>query len=128
MITKLFKCVLYLKILGSWVFFSCLSTSITRAGVPLNQIDSEPNLPGEIVESEFGLGFLSSDPIELSSIDGLDDPLERLRLRDSDTGSILDMIQLITQRYILRPQNLPAVKINFDSFSILTKRETLRAA
>ena len=67
---------------------------------------------------EFGLGFLSSDPIELSSIDGLDDPLERLRLRDSDTGSILDMIQLITQRYILRPQNLPAVKINFDSFSI----------
>ena len=128
MITKLFKCVLYLKILGSWVFFSCLSTSITFGqGVPLNQIDSEPNLPGEIAESEFGLGFLSSDPIELSSIDGLDDPLERLRLRDSDTGSILDMIQLITQRYILRPQNLPAVKINFDSFSILTKRETLRA-
>ena len=57
MITKVFKCVLYLKILGSWVF-SGASTSITFGqGVP-NQIDSEPNLPGEIAESEFGLGFL----------------------------------------------------------------------
>ena len=126
MITKLFKCVLYLKILGSCLFRACRH-QLLLARRSLNQIDSEPNLPGEITEPEFGLGFLSSDPIELSSIDGLDDPLERLRLRDSDTGSILDMIQLITQRYILRPQNLPAVKINFDSFSILTKRETLRA-
>ena len=73
MITKLFKCVLYLKILGIWVFFSCLSTSITFSlgRRSPNQIDSEPNLPREIAESEFGLGFLSSDPIELSSIDDL---------------------------------------------------------
>ena len=40
---------------------------------------------------------------------------------------ILDMIQLITNRYILRPQNLPAVKITFDSMAVLTKRETLLA-
>ena len=40
---------------------------------------------------------------------------------------ILDMIQLITGRYILRPQNLPQVKITFDSMTPLTKRETLMA-
>jgi general secretion pathway protein D len=60
-------------------------------------------------------------------VDGLDDELERLRLRDQDTTGILEMIQIITGRYILRPQNLPQVKINFDSFTVLTKRETLRA-
>ena len=60
-------------------------------------------------------------------IDGLNDPLERLRLRDQDTNMILDMIQVITGRFILRPQNLPVVKINFDSREVLTKRETLRA-
>ena len=53
--------------------------------------------------------------------------MERLLLRDHDTNMILDMIQMITGRYILRPQNLPAVKITFDSMSVLTKRETLRA-
>lgn len=74
----------------------------------------------------FSMGALS-DPEELSLIDGLDEPMERLRLRDQDTNMILDMIQVITGRYILRPQNLPAVKITFDSFNILTKRETLRA-
>jgi general secretion pathway protein D len=74
---------------------------------------------------EFGLGVLS-DPAELSLVDGLDDDLERLRLRDQDTTGILEMIQIITERYILRPQNLPQVKINFDSFTVLTKRQTLR--
>jgi len=58
-------------------------------------------------------------------VDGLEEPLERLRLRDQDTNMILDMIQVLTNKYILRPQNLPQVKVNFDSFSILTKRETL---
>ena len=38
---------------------------------------------------------------------------------------ILDMIQLITGRYILRPQNLPAVKITFDSMAVLTKKTLL---
>ena len=40
---------------------------------------------------------------------------------------VLDLIQSITKRYILRPQNLPQVKINFDSMSVLSKRETLLA-
>ena len=48
-------------------------------------------------------------------------------LRDQDTNLILDMIQTITGRYILRPQNLPQVKINFDSMNVLTRRETLLA-
>ena len=37
------------------------------------------------------------------------------------------MIQTITGRYILRPQNLPQVKITFDSMNVLTRRETLLA-
>ena len=40
---------------------------------------------------------------------------------------VLDAIQMFTGRYILRPQNLPQVKISFDSMSILTKRESLLA-
>ena len=68
-----------------------------------------------------------SDPNELSLIDGLDEAFEVLKLRDQDTNMILDMIQLITGRYILRPQNLPQVKITFDSMTPLTKRETLMA-
>jgi general secretion pathway protein D len=101
------------------------------AQVPVDQLPRSP-LPDRAENSqipslgEFGLGVLS-DPAELSLVDGLDDELERLRLRDQDTTGILEMIQLITGRYILRPQNLPQVKINFDSFEILTKRETLRA-
>ena len=55
------------------------------------------------------------------------DPLERVRLRDHDTNMILDMIQRITERYILRPQNLPQVKITFDSMDVLSKRDTLLA-
>ncbi len=87
-----------------------------------------PTAPvGDLPEME-DLPFSAlSDPLELSLIEGLDDPLERLRLRDQDTNMILDLIQVITGRYILRPQNLPAVKINFDSRDVLTKRETLRA-
>jgi len=117
---------LFHKLLGFWVALA-ISFNALGQGVPVEQVEAPPSDLNEFLDSDFGAGFLSSDPLELSLVDGLDDPLERLRLRDSDTGSILDMIQLITQRYILRPQNLPNVKINFDSFSILTKRETLRA-
>ena len=111
------------------VFWISLTFHLTvfGQGVPVEQTEQPITGSNQFLESESGMDFLTSDPDELLSIDGLDEPMERLRLRDSDTNSILDMIQLITERYILRPQNLPAVKINFDSFSILTKRETLRA-
>ena len=111
------------------VFWISLTFHLTvfGQGVPVEQTEQPITGSNQFLESELGMDFLTSDPDELLSIDGLDEPMERLRLRDSDTNSILDMIQLITERYILRPQNLPAVKINFDSFSILTKRETLRA-
>lgn len=101
--------------------------------VPLNEEGSPPPaIPpatqeaADLGDTPFSLGALT-DPEELSLIAGLDDPMERLRLRDHDTNMILDMIQMITGRYILRPQNLPAVKITFDSMNVLTKRETLRA-
>ena len=68
-----------------------------------------------------------SDPNELALIDGLDEEFQVLKLRDQDTNMILDMIQMITGRYILRPQNLPQVKITFDSMESLTRRETLLA-
>jgi general secretion pathway protein D len=102
--------------------------------VPAGEAPGLPSAPipqqilpedGSGLES-FGLGVLS-DPVELSMVDGLDEPLERLRLRDQDTNMILEMIQLLTGKYILRPQNLPQIKVNFDSFSVLSKRETLLA-
>ena len=97
--------------------------------VPLAEEDSPPLVVpavNPVDNAEFSFGVLT-DPEELTTISGLDDPMERLRLRDHDTNMILDMIQMITGRYILRPQNLPAVKITFDSMNVLTKRETLRA-
>lgn len=86
------------------------------------------NLPmaEDFADSALPLSPLS-DPNELSLIEGLDEEFEVLKLRDQDTNMILDMIQLITGRYILRPQNLPQVKITFDSMTPLTKRETLMA-
>lgn len=103
----------------------------SEAQVPVNQLPATPDSSkvGDNQLPMFGensLGVLS-DPAELSLVDGLDDELDVLKLRDQDTTGILEMIQIITGRYILRPQNLPQVKINFDSFEILTKRETLRA-
>ena len=58
----------------------------------------EDNTPTELGSNELGLGMLS-DPAGLSMVDGLDEPLERLRLRDQDTNGILDMIQLLTEIY-----------------------------
>ena len=97
--------------------------------VPVNDLPATPapstGFAGALEEfDDLGLGVLA-DPVELRLVDGLEEPLERLRLRDQDTNMILDMIQVLTNKYILRPQNLPQVKVNFDSFSILTKRETL---
>ena len=113
--------------------FIFLSLSILLSSlfsqVPVGDEDSPPLVIPAVDPSddtEFPFGALT-DPDELSTISGLDDPMERLRLRDHDTNMILDMIQMITDRYILRPQNLPAVKITFDSMNVLTKRETLRA-
>jgi hypothetical protein len=101
-----------LSILAFWAI-GFLPTG--TAQVPVDQLPQspEPN-SGEINQTpsveEFGLGVLS-DPAELSLVDGLDEELERLRLRDQDTTGILEMIQIITGRYILRPQNLPQVKL-----------------
>ena len=99
--------------------------------VPISEFDEpvpamQPRLPFTSQQLDVPFGPLS-DPAELSLIEGLDEPMERLRLRDQDTNMILDLIQVITGRYILRPQNLPAVKITFDSRDVLTKRETLLA-
>lgn len=96
-------------------------------------INSSPNAteeqPAQDSVEQSGVPAFSplSDPEELLLIDGLDEEFQVLKIRDQDTNMILDMIQLITNRYILRPQNLPAVKITFDSMAVLTKRETLLA-
>ena len=82
------------------------------------EIDEKLNLPQP---------GLFSDPMEIELIEGLDDPMERLKIRDHDAHMVLDAIQLITGKYILRRQDLPQVKITFDSMNELTKRETLLA-
>ena len=112
----------------SFLFLNFLLSNLF-AQVPLSEEGSPPLVVpavNPVDDADFSFGALT-DPEELSTISGLDDPMERLRLRDHDTNMILDMIQMITGRYILRPQNLPAVKITFDSMNVLTKKETLRA-
>ena len=89
--------------------------------------DEEQAAQDSVEQSEVPAFSPLSDPEELLLIDGLDEEFQVLKIRDQDTNMILDMIQLITNRYILRPQNLPAVKITFDSMAVLTKRETLLA-
>ena len=101
-----------------------LPPSSSLSNFPVVPSDSNTEVPSEGFDSGFSL---LTDPEELLLIEGLDEPMERLKLRDQDTNMILDMIQMITGRHILRPQNLPAVKVTFDSISILTKRETLLA-
>ena len=108
--------------------FSFFYVSGLLAQVPLGQEQAvEEQNAVAIPQQEDSLSAIFSDPSEIEMIEGLDEPLERVKLRDQDTNLILDMIQAITGRYILRPQNLPQVKINFDSMNVLTKRETLLA-
>lgn len=96
-----------------------------EAGAPLSPPPASEQ-PGDEGGPSFSTGILS-DPEELALIEGLDDPFDVIKLRDHDANMILDLIQTITARYILRPQNLPAVKISFDSMSVLSKREALLA-
>ena len=110
------------------LFFALLI--LLSAQVPVPEVT--PSLDALDEQSETlepaGLGAgIFSDPEELANIEGLEDPMERLKIRDHDANMVLDAIQMITGRYILRPQNLPQVKISFDSVSVLTKRETLLA-
>lgn len=64
-----------------------------------------------------------------ADIPGGNDFMPRIRLRDHDANMVLDMIQELTKLYILRPQNLPQVKITFDSMEddIMTVGEALLA-
>ncbi len=103
--------------------FALLAQVPAQLEAPSPEVPSESEAP---IASFFPGGILS-DPEELALIDGLDDPLERVKIRDHDANMILDLIQTITGRYILRPQNLPQVKISFDSMNVLSKRETLLA-
>ena len=121
------------------VYFSYAQVQVETDSLPdLPPTTSQPSTPSEAALPPTGANTITgdadlpvfsplTDPEELQLIEGLDEPMERLRLRDQDTNMILDMIQLITSRHILRPQNLPAVKVTFDSMSVLTKRETLLA-
>jgi general secretion pathway protein D len=107
-------------------FFFYVSGLFAQVPVDQEQAIEEQNALA-IPQPEDSLSPIFSDPSEIEMIEGLDEPLEEVKLRDHDTNMILDMIQSITGRYILRPQNLPQVKINFDSMNVLTKRETLLA-
>ena len=110
------------------LFFAFLI--LLSAQVPVPEVTPSLDAPDEQSETlePAGLGAgIFSDPEELANIEGLEDPMERLKIRDHDANMVLDAIQMITGRYILRPQNLPQVKISFDSVSVLTKRETLLA-
>ena len=116
------------KSLHYFLFFA--STLAVPAQVPVSEepIPSDNPVAQFVSDEQGGVGSgIFSDPEELANIEGLEDPMERLKIRDHDANMVLDAIQMITGRYILRPQNLPQVKISFDSMNILTKRETLLA-
>ena len=93
--------------------------------VPVSIDEIPPSEETAVAEPFFPQGILS-DPEELSLIDNLDDPLEVLKIRDLGVNEVLDMIQDLTGRHILRAPGLPPqIKISFDSISVLSKRETL---
>ncbi|MFP6894304.1 MAG: hypothetical protein VCA18_11170, partial [Opitutales bacterium] len=96
-------------------------TPVPEASLPVSPAEAIPTEAGFLGAGKFG------DPVELVGIEGLDEPLDRIKLRDMPAKDALEMLQLWTGRYILRPQNLPQVQLNFDSFSVLTKREALMA-
>jgi general secretion pathway protein D len=97
------------------------ATPVPEASLPVSPTEAIPTEAGFLGVGMFG------DPAELVGIEGLDEPLDRIKLRDMPGKDALEMLQLWTGRYILRPQNLPQVQLNFDSFSVLTKREALMA-
>jgi general secretion pathway protein D len=96
-------------------------TPVAEASLPVSPTEAIPTGAGFLGAGKFG------DPAELVGIEGLDEPLDRIKLRDMPAKDALEMLQLWTGRYILRPQNLPQMQLNFDSFSVLTKREALMA-
>lgn len=113
----------YLSLIFAFIPFLTGQVPVTEESTAKAPSSDQP----EVLES-VGLGSgIFSDPEELANIEGLEDPMERLKVRDHDANMVLDAIQMITGRYILRPQNLPQVKISFDSISVLSKRETLLA-
>ncbi len=96
-------------------------TPVAEASLPVSPTEAIPTGAGFLGAGKFG------DPAELVGIEGLDEPLYRIKLRDMPAKDALEMLQLWTGRYILRPQNLPQMQLNFDSFSVLTLREALMA-
>ena len=74
------------------------------AQVPVAESQAESGEPIPVAQGEeaqvasgFGSGIFS-DPEELANIDGLNEPMERLKLRDHDANMILDAIQMLTDR------------------------------
>ena len=113
----------YLSLIFAFIPFLTGQVPVTEESTT-----KEPSSALPEVSESVGLGLgIFSDPEELANIEGLEDSMERLKVRDHDANMVLDAIQMITGRYILRPQNLPLVKISFDSISVLSKRETLLA-
>jgi len=111
---------LFLLVWASYAYAQVPAGEANNQGLPASDVSQG-------IEASSFSGGIFSDPEELANIEGLDDPMERLKIRDHDANMVLDAIQMFTGRYILRPQNIPQVKISFDSMSVLTKRETLLA-
>ena len=78
-----------------FIFSFILSLLPLLGQVPAEEASAESTSAIPIASSDptdnLSLGILT-DPAELSLIDGLDEPLERLRLRDQDSNMILDMV------------------------------------
>ena len=74
----------------SYLFtFFLLGLVICSAQVPVGQDSDNLGQPGSVPAPNDSLvGGIFSDPSEIENIEGLDDPLERVKLRDQDSNLI----------------------------------------
>ena len=66
-------------------------------------------------------------PTEGSPVESKTEMVDRLTFREESLDQILDLLQRLTGRSVIRPQALPAPTFTFDSVKPLTKEEAYEA-
>lgn len=105
-------------------------------GAPLGlaAADAEPEAPAE-AEEAIGADAeadaeIPSDPEELMAPDSegeSEDMVDRIVFRDETTDQVLDLLERLTGRSIIRPQALPSATFTFNSQQPMTRDEAIIA-
>src|SRR5690606_37974263 len=88
-----------------------------RAAAPSNL----PELPDDVEEVLNDPGALASPNVNL------DEPVGVIRIPELGANEVLEMLENLTQKSVLRQQNLPQVRITFFSQGELTRRQAITA-